>query len=84
MASVTLDMAYQILLGLVVFFGGMWVKRLHKDMDGVGRRIDQIRDNYQRKDDAGAQAKQLMDMLREVKTHVQRIEDKLDRKADKS
>ena len=33
--------------------------------------------------DAAKTDDQLLDMLREVKTHIQRIEDKLDRKADK-
>lgn len=81
---VTLEMAYQLLLGLVAFFGGLWVRQTRLDLDEIRHQIDRVREDYQRRDDAGQHYDQMLGMLRDVKGQIQRIEDKLDRKADKN
>ena len=59
------------------------LSRWQQELTELKRQSEQIRRDYQRRDDAAKTDDQLLDMLREVKTHIQRIEDKLDRKADK-
>ncbi|MCG9093416.1 phosphatidylinositol-specific phospholipase C1-like protein [Laribacter hongkongensis] len=79
----SLDMAFQIALGIAAFLGGIWVNTLRADLADLKRQLEAIRRDYQRRDDAEKASAQVIDMLRDVKTNVQRIEDKLDRKADK-
>ncbi|MCG8996649.1 hypothetical protein [Laribacter hongkongensis] len=79
----TLDMAFQIALGIAAFLGGIWVNTLRTDLADLKRQLEATRRDYQRRDDAEKASSQVIDMLRDVKTNVQRIEDKLDRKADK-
>lgn len=79
----SLDIAFQIVLGMVAFLGGLWVRQLRHDLDHLKRQIDRVREDYQRRDDAEQHYNQMLEMLRDVKLHIQRIEDKLDRKADK-
>ena len=71
--------AWRLAAGL----GGLWIRQLQQELTELKRQSEQIRRDYQRRDDAAKTDDQLLDMLREVKTHIQRIEDKLDRKADK-
>ena len=79
----SLETAFQIVLGMVAFLGGLWVRQLRHDLDHLKRQIDRVREDYQRRDDAEQHYNQMLEMLRDVKLHIQRIEDKLDRKADK-
>lgn len=53
---------------------------LHKQL--VELRAEMYRE-YQSKADAQLDNKKIIDMLREIKTNVNRLSDKLDRKADK-
>ncbi|MCG9011874.1 hypothetical protein [Laribacter hongkongensis] len=76
-------MAFQIALGIAAFLGGIWVNTLRTDLADLKRQLEATRRDYQRRDDAEKASSQVIDMLRDVKTNVQRIEDKLDRKADK-
>lgn len=79
----SLEQAFQLVLSLAAGLGGLWVRQLQQELTELKRQSEQIRRDYQRRDDAAKTDDQLLDMLREVKTHIQRIEDKLDRKADK-
>ena len=79
----SLEQAFQLALSLAAGLGGLWIRQLQQELTELKRQSEQIRLDYQRRDDAAKTDDQLLDMLREVKTHIQRIEDKLDRKADK-
>ncbi|MCW3482104.1 hypothetical protein OL229_21520 [Neisseriaceae bacterium JH1-16] len=79
----TLDLVLQVAFGLLAFLGGLWVRQLQQELADLKRQSLAIQRDYQRRDDAAKSSDQMIDMLREVKTHIQRIEDKLDRKADK-
>ena len=79
----SLEQAFQLALSLAAGLGGLWIRQLQQELTELKRQSEQIRRDYQRRDDAAKTDDQLLDMLREVKTHIQRIEDKLDRKADK-
>ncbi len=79
----SLKQAFQLALSLAAGLGGLWIRQLQQELTELKRQSEQIRRDYQRRDDAAKTDDQLLDMLREVKTHIQRIEDKLDRKADK-
>jgi hypothetical protein len=79
----TLDLVLQVAFGLLAFLGGLWVRQLQQELADLKRQSLAIQRDYQRRDDAAKSSDQMIDMLREVKTHIQRIDDKLDRKADK-
>ena len=79
----SLEQAFQLALSLAAGLGDLWIRQLQQELTELKRQSEQIRRDYQRRDDAAKTDDQLLDMLREVKTHIQRIEDKLDRKADK-
>lgn len=83
----TADLIYQlatgILLSLVSLFGGMWLRRLGRDISDLERAVERIREDYQRREDAQRDRDEFRQMLQEIKSVVNRLEDKLDRKADK-
>ncbi|AXF75191.1 hypothetical protein LU631_09830 [Erwinia tracheiphila] len=58
--------------GLISF----WARNINEDQKKFRDELRDIRDNYQRRDDAHRDFQQIMAML-------QRIEQKLDKKADK-
>lgn len=74
--ALTIETALQITLSLVAALGGMWMRTLQGDIKELERDMQLIRDHYQRRDDAHREFEQIMVLL-------QRIEQKLDKKADK-
>jgi hypothetical protein len=50
----TPDQIYQILLGLVTLFGGIWIRRLQSDIRDLEEAVERIKDEYQRREDARA------------------------------
>lgn len=79
----TLDMAFQIALGLAALFGGIFIRRLNQDISDLGKAVDRIRDEYQRREDARSNYTAMMDAMRDLRAAIDRIDNKLDRKADK-
>ncbi|WP_314140413.1 hypothetical protein [Buttiauxella noackiae] len=79
----TLDTAFQIALGLAALFGGIFIRRLNQDIHDLGKAVERIRDEYQRREDARNNYTAMMDMMKELRTAIERIDNKLDRKADK-
>ena len=77
----TSDMLYQLLLGLVTLFGGIWIRRLQLDIRDLEESVDRIRTEYQRRDDALRDYSQVSDNIRDIKNSLNRILDKLDKKA---
>lgn len=80
----TSDMLYQLLLGLVTLFGGIWIRRLQFDIRDLEESVDRIRTEYQRRDDALRDYSQVSDNIRDIKNSLNRILDKLDKKADRT
>jgi predicted nucleic acid-binding Zn-ribbon protein len=79
-----MTLAFQIAMALVAFFGGLWVNRLQSDIKELRTRLDNIRDTYVRREDSGREYGNLVDMLKEVKSRLENLDSKLDRKADKT
>ncbi|KNC89913.1 hypothetical protein [Trabulsiella odontotermitis] len=79
----SLDMAFQIALALAATFGTIWIRRLQKDISDLEKAVDRIRDEYQRREDARSNYDNMMDAMRELRAAIERIDNKLDRKADK-
>ena len=71
------DQLYQLLLGLVTLFGGIWIRDLEES-------VDRIRTEYQRRDDASRDYSLVSDNIRDIKNSLNRILDKLDKKADRT
>lgn len=82
-AVMTMDSAFQILLALVACFGGLWIRRLGQDISDLEKSVDRIRTEYQRREDASNNFTQFMDAIREIKSALDRMDSKLDKKADK-
>ncbi|EMF8380694.1 hypothetical protein [Klebsiella spallanzanii] len=80
----TPDQLYQLLLGLVTLFGGIWIRRLQLDIRDLEESVDRIRTEYQRRDDALRDYSQVSDNIRDIKNSLNRILDKLDKKADRT
>lgn len=80
----TPDQLYQLLLGLVILFGGIWIRRLQLDIRDLEESVDRIRMEYQRRDDALRDYSQVSDNIRDIKNSLNRILDKLDKKADRT
>lgn len=79
----TLDTAFQIALGLASLFGGIFIRRLNQDIHDLEKSVERIKDEYQRREDARNNYTAMMDMMKELRTAIERIDNKLDRKADK-
>lgn len=79
----TLDMAFPIALALANLFGGIFIRRLNQDIHDLEKSVERIREDYQRREDAKANYTAMMDAMKELRTAIERIDNKLDRKADK-
>lgn len=79
----TLDLGFQILLGIVSAVFGLWVKELQKDITNLEKSVETIKNDYQRREDAKTNFDLMMATLRDVRVAIDRIDGKLDRKADK-
>ena len=78
------DQIYQLLLGLVTLFGGIWIRRLQSDIRDLEEDVDRIRNEYQRRDDAQRDYTLISDNIKDIKNTLNRILDKLDKKADRT
>ncbi|EPV8934273.1 TPA: hypothetical protein U5D73_000748 [Yersinia enterocolitica] len=76
-------MAFQIILGLVSTLFGLWINELKKDITALEKSVEKIKTDYQRREDAKTSFDLLMSTLREVRSAIDRIDSKLDKKADK-
>jgi hypothetical protein len=78
-----LAMAFQIILGLVSTLFGLWINELKKDITALEKSVENIKSDYQRREDAKTSFDLMMSALRDVKSAIDRIDSKLDKKADK-
>lgn len=90
MNYISLDMAFQALLGLASAGFWMYVKNLSDRMkDATEERFDiykqiaQVRESYQSRDEARREFAQMMDLLKEIKADLRDVAEKLEKKADK-
>lgn len=79
----TMELAFQIVLGLSMFLGGFWVNHLQQELKSLRTANEQIRENFQRRDDAQHSNRQIMEALQVMQRAIERIDHKLDNKADK-
>ncbi|OVZ93824.1 hypothetical protein CBW58_05855 [Yersinia frederiksenii] len=76
-------MAFQIILGLVSTLFGLWINELKKDITALEKSVENIKTDYQRREDAKTNFDLMMSTLRDVRSAIDRIDGKLDKKADK-
>ncbi len=79
-----MTLAFQIAMALVAFFGGIWVNRMHADIKELRNSLQGVRDTYARRDDFSREYTNLVDMLKDVKLRLEKLDEKLDHKADKA
>ncbi|MGL5627930.1 MAG: hypothetical protein ACRDDO_02265 [Plesiomonas shigelloides] len=79
----TMDMAFQIVLGLVATLGGIFIRGVKHDITQLQSTVDRVKSDYQRREDAKTNFDLMMVTLRDLKAAIDRIDMKLDSKADK-
>lgn len=80
----TPDQIYQILLGGLGLFGGIWIRRMQSDIRDLEKSVERIKDEYQRREDSRRDHDQLIDRICDIKESVDRVLEKLDKKADRT
>lgn len=79
----SLDLAFNIALSLLSALGGLWLRSLNEDIRRLQYELTQVRQDYQRREDAQRDLQLMTGMMQDIKDSIQRIDNKLDRKADK-
>jgi hypothetical protein len=79
----TPDQIYQILLGGLGLFGGIWIRRLQSDIRDLEKAVERIKDEYQRREDSRATIPADRPHPR-YQESVDRVLEKLDKKADRT
>lgn len=90
----TPEMIYNALIGLIIAAFWYWVKaidsRRTKADDKINeiehqmfREIRAIHENYLRREDGHRENQRVYDLLTDIKRQINRLSDKLDKKADK-
>lgn len=72
-----------IVVGIISALGGWWLKNLSEALRTLTQDIKEVRQDYQRRDDAAADREILMTVISNIHTTLSRIETKIDSKADK-
>ncbi|HCD3713910.1 TPA: hypothetical protein NBO32_005290, partial [Klebsiella pneumoniae] len=63
---------------------GIWIRRLQSDIRDLEKAVERIKDEYQRREDSRRDHDQLIDRIRDIKESVDRVLEKLDKKADRT
>lgn len=79
----SLDLAFNIALSLLSALGGLWLRSMNEDVRRLQYELTQVRQDYQRREDAQRDLQLMTGMMQDIKDSIQRIDNKLDRKADK-
>ncbi|MFT4465399.1 MAG: hypothetical protein ACMX3H_12775 [Sodalis sp. (in: enterobacteria)] len=79
----SLDLAFNIALSLLSALGGLWLKSVSEELRRLQYELTQVRQDYQRREDAQRDLHLMTGMMQDIKDSIQRIDNKLDRKADK-
>ncbi len=72
-----------IVVGIISALGGWWLKNLSEALRTLTLDIKEVRQDYQRRDDAAEDREILMTVISNIHTTLSRIETKIDGKADK-
>ncbi|EPP7669463.1 hypothetical protein ACUVNR_004579, partial [Yersinia enterocolitica] len=67
-------MAFQIILGLVSTLFGLWINELKKDITALEKSVENIKTDYQRREDAKTNFDLMMTTLRDVRSAIDRID----------
>ena len=79
----TLDIAFNIALSIAAALGGLWLKNINETLKEHRRIMDDIKMDYQLRIDARTDNERIMKALYNIQRSVERISDKLEKKADK-
>jgi len=82
--GMSLDMAFNLAVAIISALGGWWLKNMQDEMKRLRDDQAQIRQDYQRRDDARSDRETFMQLLSDIKNTMGRIETKIDNKADKT
>lgn len=72
-----------VALGLIATFGGLWVRSLQAEIKRLSIALDEVSKTYQRRDETIVMMQSIKDMTVDIRNRIDRIDEKLDRKADK-
>lgn len=81
--QLTGSLIFNLVIGVAGTFISFWIHGLDKKFDELKAQINDIKHEYQSKEIAQEQAKHLDDVLTEIRNELKRINEKLDKKADK-
>lgn len=79
----TIEMAFNIAIGIIATLGGMWLRSLQEELKNTRSELVSIRNEYQRREDAQRDNQIMTGLMQDIKRSIERIDGKLDRKADK-
>ena len=79
----TLELGFNILLGLFTAAIGFQVKRMFTQLDEQQKTIIDMRVQYQTRAEAREAQQELKEGLSDIRQAIEKLNDKLDRKADK-
>lgn len=79
----TIEMAFNIAIGIIAALGGMWLRSLQEELKSTRSELASIRNEYQRREDAQRDNQIMTGLMQDIKRSIERIDGKLDRKADK-
>jgi hypothetical protein len=80
----SLDAAFNIAVMIISALGGWWLKNMQDETKRLRDDLANIRQDYQRRDDARTEREMFMQLLSDIKKTMGRIETKIDNKADKT
>ncbi|HGM6997560.1 hypothetical protein BMF90_07500 [Serratia sp. OLHL2] len=79
----TIEMAFNIAISLIAALGGIWLRSLQEELKNNRSELASIRNEYQRREDALRDNQIMTGLMQDIKRSIERIDGKLDRKADK-
>lgn len=82
--GMSLDAAFNIAVMIISALGGWWLKNMQDETKRLRDDLANIRQDYQRRDDARTEREMFMQLLSDIKKTMGRIETKIDNKADKT
>ena len=79
----TIEMAFNIVMSIAAAAIGLSVRRLFTQVDDMQKLIQQMRVDYQSREQALLENQTITKALDRIEQKIERVNDKLDRKADK-
>ncbi|MEZ3140817.1 hypothetical protein ACBQ88_17255 [Citrobacter braakii] len=79
----TIEIAFNIAMAIAATLGGLWLKNMTETLKEHRRIMDDIKMGYQLRTDARTDSERIMKSLDNIQRSIERISDKLEKKADK-